>query len=311
MFHSPFTSHASALAILVAKLVALFCLPLCLVACGKNADPVAAAARHYEVRGIVRGLPPDRSTIEIEHEDIPGFMPRMTMPFAVRDAKEIAQAKVGEAVSFRLNVTERDAWIDQLRKIDPAQVHIPLVGVSTSPPASSHPRLRERDPLPDFHLLDQAGQPLTRESFRGYPLLLTFIFTRCAVPNFCPRMSQNFAAVQKAMQTAPESFGGTRLLSISFDPGFDTPAVLKEYAQHEGADPALWSFATGGVAEVESLTSAFSVSVQPEAGTISHSLATALVDRDGKVAKIWRGNGWTPAEVLEELKQLQATADDN
>jgi protein SCO1/2 len=156
--------------------------------------------------------------------------------------------------------------------------------------------------MPAFHLIDQDGKPVTLETFHGHPFILTFIFTRCPIPNFCPRMSQNFAALQKAIQTSPEALATTRLLSISFDPEFDTPEVLKQYAQHAGADPAIWTFATGDRAEIRSLTSGFSILVQPEAGTISHSLATALIDRDEKIAKIWRGNGWTPGEVITALK---------
>ena len=104
--------------------------------------------------------------------------------------------------------------------------------------------------MPAFHLIDQDGKPVTLETFHGHPFVVTFIFTRCPIPNFCPRMSQNFAALQKAIQTSPEPVATTRLLSISFDPEFDTPEVLKQYAQHAGADPAIWTFATGDAAEV-------------------------------------------------------------
>ena len=115
-------------------------------------------------------------------------------------------------------------------------------------------------------------------------------------------MSQNFAALQKAIQTSPEAVAATRLLSISFDPEFDRPEILKQYAQHAGADPAIWTFATGDPDGIHRLTKAFSILVQPEAGTISHGLATALIDRDGKIVKIWRGNGWSPAEIITALE---------
>jgi protein SCO1/2 len=116
-------------------------------------------------------------------------------------------------------------------------------------------------------------------------------------------MSANFAELQKAIKATPNELAGTRLLSITFDPQFDTPEVLERYAEREGADPAIWEFATGKPAEVDKLTKAFSILVQPEGGSITHSLATALVDRQGKIAKIWRGNRWTPAEVIAELSQ--------
>ncbi len=251
----------------------------------------------------MRGFAPDHSTVQIEHENIPGFMPSMTMPFIARDESEIATLKMGDAISFRLNVTQQDSWIDRVAKIDPARLHLPTPQptLSLSAEGAKYNRLHEGDQMPAFQLRDQDGKPVTLESFRGHPFVLTFIFTRCPIPNFCPRMSQNFAELQKAIQAASGSVAATRLLSISFDPQFDTPEVLKQYAQHAGGDPAIWTFATGEPAEIQGLTKGFSVLVQPESGTISHSLATALVDRKGRIVKIWRGNAWTPAEVLHEI----------
>ncbi len=284
-----------------ARIAALVWLALLVAACHKEAEPASVSAQRYEVRGVVRGLPPDRRTIEIEHENIPGFMPRMTMPFAVRDEKEIAEAKVGDAVSFRLNLTARDAWIDQLRKVDPAQVHLPPVAGATTPPADTSSRLREGDPMPPFTLINQDGERVTLESFRGRPFVLTFIFTRCPIPNFCPRMSNNFAELQRAIRDGNGKLAKARLLSVTLDPAFDTPQILKEYGASLQADPTIWTLATGAESEIDSITRAFSVYRQAEGGTISHGLATALIDEDGKVAKIWRGNSWSPEEVEREI----------
>ena len=285
---------------------AVFALVLCLgfasFGCDRANDS-GAETRHYEARGIVRGFAPDHSTVEIEHEAIPGFMPSMTMPCSVRDEKEIAFLKLNDAVSFRLNMTERDSWIDRVQKIGVGQVHLPVRAPTVSPGslADAQPRLHEGDALPGFKLIDQDGKGVTLETFRGHSFVVTFIFTRCPIPNFCPRMSRNFAELQKSIQASPDTFAAAKLLSISFDPQFDTPEVLKQYGQQEGADPAIWTFATGDPTEVQKLTQAFSILVQPEAGTISHSLATALIDRGGKIVKIWRGNGWTPGEAAAAL----------
>ena len=267
--------------------------------CGRS-DQTQTGARHYEARGIVRGFAPDRSTVQIEHENIPDFMPSMTMPFEVRDEKEIAELKIGDAISFRLNVTDRDSWIDRIKPVDSATVHLPVPSPSASSVKSA--RVHEGDRMPEFQLIDEEGKPISLESFRGHPLVLTFIFTRCPIPNFCPRMSQNFAELQKAIEASPsEPLSATRLLSISFDPANDTPEVLRNYAQGEKAEPGIWKFATGTPTEISRLTKAFSVLVQPEGGSISHGLATALIDKDGKIEKLWRGNGWTPEEVLTAL----------
>ena len=276
----------------------VLCLGLASFGCGRD-EKSGADARHYEVRGIVRGFSPGRQTIEIEHEDVPGFMPSMTMPFIVRDAEARAALRPGDAISFRLHVTEQDSWIDQIQKIDAGSVRLPSPKPET--PRSSATRLREGDALPGFELVDQDGKKITNETFRGHPLVLTFIFTRCPIPNYCPLMSKNFAELQRAIKEGPAPLNQTQLLSISFDPDFDSAQVLKDYAAGEGADTSYWRFATGGQSEIEKLTRGFSVLVQPEGGTISHSLATALIDKEGRIKKIWRGNGWKPGEAVQQI----------
>ena len=283
----------------VAQALALV-LALVSLGCGRS-DKTEAGARHYEVRGIVRGFAPDRSTIEIEHENIPDFMPAMTMPFTPREPKEIAKLRSGDAIAFRLIVTAKDALIANVTVISAGEVHLPKLNAPPALVSGKSERLREGDNVPTFALTSEIGEPITPESYRGRPWILTFIFTRCAMPKFCPLMSKNFAVLQNALKASNGSLGETRLLSISIDPQFDTPAILKDYGQHEGADPKIWNFATGASAAIAGLTRQFAVQTTPEAGTISHGLATALIGRDGKILKLWRGNGWTPEEVLAEL----------
>jgi protein SCO1/2 len=281
----------------------LVCILLFVSGCGKQSKQPL----RFQVRGVVQGLPPDHQTIAVEHEDIPGFMPSMTMPFTARDRNDISGLKPGDAISFRLNVTEHDSWIDEVRKIDRAAVHLPATTPRESVAGITTPRFREGDRMPEFELTNQDGKTVTREAYEGHPFLITFIFTRCPIPNFCPLMSRHFAALEQEIKNSSGRLGQTRLLSISFDPEFDTPKVLKDYSQAEQADPAIWTFATGRPVEIQKLTKGFSVLVQPEKGTISHSLATALVDEEGKIVRIWRGNGWTPAEVVAELSSSKPT----
>jgi protein SCO1/2 len=289
---------------LAAKALFLALAALLLGGCGEKTERAENKARHYEMRGLVRGLPPDHKTIEVEHEAVPGYMAAMTMPFEVRDKKTLAQFKLGDAIAFRLNVTAQDSWIDRIRQIDPSELRLAKASAPSETPAaqSASPRFREGDILPAWQLVDEDGKAIGNDMLRGHPFVLTFIFTRCPIPDFCPRMSQNFAELQKAIKSGTGTLAETRLLSISFDPEFDTPTVLKAYGEREQADPAIWSFATGP--EVPVLTRGFSVLVQPESGTISHSLATALIDRAGRIKKIWRGNAWTVKEVTDEIAQL-------
>ena len=282
---------------------------LSLAGCGRGA-PRASNGQQYETRGIVCGVSSDRKTIDIQHEDIPGFMPSMTMPFAVRDSKEAANLRVGDAISFRLTVTSNDFWIDRINKIPADQFRVAKARVTPGPvKESGGPRLREGDQMPLFTLTNQDGERITRDTFRGEPFVLTFVFTRCPIPNFCPRMSNNFSELQRAIESGQGTLAKLRLLSITLDPAFDTPAILKQYAKAHDADPKIWNFVTGGSSEIDALTHAFSVFVQSEGGTISHGLATALVDKDGNIDKIWRGNGWTPAEVIGEIGRHE-NADD-
>lgn len=286
---------------LVARIGTLICIAAAVAACHRSGPPASDTARHYETRGIVRGLAPDHRTIDVEHEDIRGFMPSMTMPLSAHDEKEVADLKLSDAISFRLNVTDEDVWIDHVRKIASGEVHLP---VPTPPPirSSKLTRLHEGDQMPPFNLTAQTGQPVSLETFHGQPFVLTFVFTRCPLPTFCPRMSQNFSELQKAIKAGGDGLRNTRLLSITLDPSYDTPEVLSKYAEYQKADPPIWTFATGDPVEIEKITGAFSVYVQPEGGTISHGLATALIGPDGRVVKIWRGNGWTPTEVLEQIR---------
>ena len=287
--------------------VVLLLVAVALAGCGRTEDSTTTNAREFTVRGAIRGIPPDGRTLEIEHEAIPNYMPAMTMPFSVRKAGDAKDLKIGDAVEFRMVVNDKEALIDRIRKIGAAQLDLPTPAASTPRPAGqASMRWRAGDMLPPFRLTNENGEQIGSDTLRGRPYVLTFIFTRCPIPNFCPLMNKNFAELQNAIKSGDGKVAETKLLSISFDPEFDTPAVLKEAAQHENADPAVWSFATAPKPEIEQLTRGFAVMVQPEAGTISHGLATALVDREGRVVEIWRGNGWKPDDVLQKLNELSA-----
>lgn len=278
-------------------------LSLAFAGCERARPPAVAEAKRYEVRGIVRGIGFADRELTVEHEEIPGYMPAMTMPFAVKEMSEVEALKTGDAIGFQLVVTDKDSWITGVRKIDSNEVRLPTAKRARATTRKVE-RLNEGDALPEFALVDDQARPITRTTFAGKPLVLTFIFTRCPLPNFCPRMSNHLGAICKAIAGDASLKDDLRLLSISFDPEYDTPAQLAKYAAHFTDDHEQWRFATGSKEQVEKLTAAFSVQVQAESGTINHGLATALVGPDGVIRKIWRGNGWQPAEVVEELRRL-------
>lgn len=291
----------------IAQLSALLIL-LLFGACSKpaeNTQPATsqAAPEVYKVRGILRGINFADQSVTVEHEEVPDYMPPMTMPFDVKSMAEVQPLKVGDGMEFRLVVTDKSSWIEDIKKIDPGLVKLPPKRSAIAANSSTVERLKEGDRLIDFQLVDQKGRQISRETFAGKPLFITFIFTRCPIPNFCPLMSQNFIEIQKALADSPKK-DDVRYLSISFDPEFDTPQILSQYAQKYSADGEQWRFATGTPEEIKKLTQAFSVYVQPEQGTISHGLATALVGPDGTIRKIFRGNSWQAAEAVQALQGL-------
>jgi protein SCO1/2 len=276
-----------------------------LISCGRvdNETEAAPGTKIFQVKGLIRDLAPDRKTATIEHEDIPGLMPSMIMPFDVKEPAQLGGLKAGDAIAFRFVVGEDESWIDEVKKIAPESVQLPRMKPAPVSAAAKRPaRVKEGDPLPAFELTSQDGQSFGSASFRGQPLVLTFIFTRCPVPNFCPLMSKNFQELQAGIRNLPQPLDQTHLLSITIDPKFDTPAVLKDYAAGYGADPRTWTFATGGKETIDELVARFAVQRELEGGTIGHGLATALIGPDGTVAKIWRGNGWSAKEVVEEIE---------
>ena len=220
------------------------------------------------------------------------------MDFEAAEANELAGLRPGDAISFRLVITPEHGWIEGIQR---------RPGVRGAPaPASSVANAPENvlsvgDRLPDAPLVDQTGRPFRLSELRGKPLALTFIFTRCPFPDYCPRLNAQFAAAQNAIEPAK-----AQLLSISIDPVYDTPARLTEYSARYAPDTAKWRFATGEVAEIRRLGAALGLVVAPENGTLSHSLRTIVVDSTGRIEKVFSGNGWTATELADALKAAGA-----
>jgi protein SCO1 len=254
----------------------------------------------HPAKGVVIEVSPVEKKVTIKHEDIPGYMHGMTMPFDVKDTNELAGLQPGEPVSFRIVVSGNYGWIDQIRKLG-APTNLP-------PPVESYhfskvtAPLNEGDLLPDYHFTNQLGQAVSTAQFKGQALAITFLFTRCPFPNFCPLMANNFAATQKKLLTMPNAPANWHLLIISFDPEFDTPAVLRQYAKAHGADPTRWTFATGALSEITAIGEPFGLAFWKEqGGIISHNLRTVVIDASGRVQKIFTGNDWQPEDLVAEM----------
>ena len=261
-------------------------------------------ARTFEVRGRVVGFGDDDRTIIVEHEDIPGFMPAMTMPFTVRDTAAASMLNVRDAIAFTLHVTGDSSWIADLRKLpDAALAEHPAGGSDEIPHQEPAPRiLKVGDPAPDFELRTHADTTLTLAEFEGRAVVLTFIYTQCPLPQYCPLLSQNFANLQPMVE---EQYGDqVQLLSVSFDPGSDTPQVLRHYAARYTDNLSSWTFATGDSLTVKNFAESFGEYYAPARSEIVHNLVTVLIGPDGRIRKYWRGNEWQPRDVMGALEGL-------
>jgi len=258
--------------------------------------------QEYEVRGRIVGFGDDGRTIIVEHQDVPGLMPAMTMPFQAADPAEVANLELSDAVRFTLALTGDSTWIYGVEELPPDALGPDTATPSANPIGEQPVLVTPGDPAPSFNLIDQDNEPVTLSDYENTAFLLTFIYTRCPLPNACPLLSRNFQVLQPKLN---EQFGKrVRLLSVSFDPEYDTPEVLRDYARRHTQNTETWRFATGTMEEITRLGESFGVFTSPgENQTIDHTMATALIGPDGRVRHIWRGTQWTTDEVLEKVHE--------
>jgi protein SCO1/2 len=243
--------------------------------------------------------------VVIKHEAIPGYMAAMTMPFSYRDNRQTNGLKPGDVVTFRLLATEDDGWIENVVRIGstnlPAPARDPLRKVRIVDP------LAVGDPAPDYPFTNALGRTVRLSEFKGDAVALTFFYTRCPYPAFCPRMTDNFAQVDRVLTQEGNSFTNWHLISLSFDPENDSLAVLRSYAESHHADPARWTFATGSQIDIDAITEQFGLETPRDGDFFDHNLRTVVIDPRGRVARIFQGNTWKPAELVDALRQAAET----
>lgn len=313
----PFQGH-------ILKLTALAALVLLLAGCETTPPkpvPTGPFLQAFLVNGIVRDLKPDENTVVIQHEDIPGYMEAMTMPFKVKNPQELKDLHPGDKVSFRMIVTATDGWLEKITVTEAAPFPAPatnepsataIAPVTNTLPTNAPVRIvRDVEPLnvgdllPDYNFTNELGQAVHLAQYRGQVLAITFIFTRCPFPTFCPLMSGNFAEVQAKLKAAAAAPKDWHLLTFSFDPEYDTPATLRTYAERYHYDPAHWSFLTGALIDITAISEQFGVQFwrANPAEPISHNLRTVVVDASGRVQKIFANNNWTSDELVAAMLQ--------
>lgn len=275
----------------------LLSLLLCAAYIGCDRAPAPAILKApvvttYEVKGVLQEVLGDGRKAVITHENIPGYMAAMTMQFEAASAADLGGLAPGDVLAFRLSVMETHSSIDRVRK---------LGHTTPTPRVATGEGLPPGTPLPDCELLDSRGQTLQLSSFKGRALAFTFIFTRCPLPDYCPRMNLNLGAVQSAL--ANDAAANWHLLSLSFDPDYDTPERLAKYAEPYQPDPAHWTFATGRADEVRALGTAFGLAFSGTGAALDHNLRTVVVDAAGRVQKVFTGNEWKAEELIAEMRK--------
>jgi len=274
-------------------------LGLVLMATGCAREPEAAT---YQLSGQILLINPETQQLVIRHGDIVGFMPGMTMPFTVRDPQLLAGRSAGDLITATLTVEPETAWISALT----ATGHAPLPADAPTalPAATGVEVLNVGARVPETALRGTRG-PVSLVAGQGRVTALTFIYTRCPLPDYCPLMDRRFAEVQRQVKADATLAQRVSLVSVSIDPAADTPARLAEHAAALDADPAIWQFATlADEQDIARFAAQFGVNViREQDGTITHNLRTLVIDASGTVRQARDGNTWTSDELVGDLRR--------
>lgn len=269
-------------------------------ACNRSSD------REYTLQGQILSVANDHKEANIKHEEIKGFMSAMTMPYHVRDEKEFASLMPGDLISATLVIVSNDAYLKDVKKVGTAPLEKAPAEAAMPTASSGFELLKIGAPVPEAKFINQDGQPTNLNMFRGSALIVTFIYTKCPMPTFCPLMDRHFATIQSKLKESHNDLK-VHLLSVSFDPVTDTPPVLKKHAQGLGADPRLWTFVTGDRDEIDQWASRFGVSVSRalnDQRDITHNLRTVIIDRQGNLVQAYTGNEWSPEQLLADVRVM-------
>jgi protein SCO1 len=279
--------------------------------CGKR-PAEAGAVKTFPVRGVVKEL--RATSVIVAHDEIPGYMDAMTMPFNVKDSNAIAALKPGDNISFRLVVTEDKSWIENIVRASGSSARAASAGADKSvrvtsigptqnvsdpvvPPAAK----TNTHPLRSYKFTNELGQAVALNDFKGTALAITFFFTRCPIPEFCPRLSKNFQQAQAQLKTMAGAPTNWHLLSVTIDPENDTPAALKNYGARYDYDPAHWSFLTGPKDKLTEFAKLSDVSFNWEGNFLNHNFRTLIIDPRGGLQMVFPIGGDISTSIVEEL----------
>ncbi len=275
---------------------------------GCKSDTSANAKKYQEKTFPVKGriISTDATHVTLDHEAVPGFMEAMTMPYKLKDPSIVSELHPGDRISARIVVQQDDAGF---RSPELDNIVVIAQARPDYKPAVQYNVPKPGDSVPNFKLINQDNKSIQIKQFKGKVLVVTFIYTRCPLADYCPRMSHNFAEIDKALAVDPAQYSGTHLLSISFDPEFDTPAILRNYGgaytgRHTKENFAHWDFGAPSKKDLAEITRYFGVGITPaEDKTLNHSLSTAVIDKQGRIAAWFPTNDWKTEEVLDAIRK--------
>lgn len=283
--------------------IVVLCLSTLLVSSCHHSKP--QAAKRYAFSGKVVSIDTQSQTANIDGDMIQGYMEAMVMAYKIKPPEMLKQLVPGDRVTGDLVVIETDPrddspvpeyWLENVKVTGhgqppaaaPNAMHVPVAG----------------EEVPDFALTNQDGKKISLHDYRGKTVLVTFIYTRCPFPDFCPRMSSNFNEIYKQLGSNP-ALANTQLLSVSFDPEHDTPKVLRDYGFHvaQTTNAALfrrWQFAAPKAADLQKMADFFALTIKPEGGMITHNLSTSVIGADGKIVKWYHGSDWQVSDLIKD-----------
>jgi protein SCO1/2 len=290
----------------------LLCTALSLsLSCSKHAAP---SLKRYPFAGRIVTLDKANQSAIIDGDAVPGFMEAMAMDYKIKLAADFGQLAAGDLISAEVVVAPKDQdstpeyWLENVKVVSHAK---PAAGQDNGkgdakPTAELHVPAAG-DEVPDFQFTNQNAKRISLKQYRGQVLFVTFIYTRCPFPDYCPRVGAQFAKLHQQLATDTALARKTHLLCISFDPGHDTPKVLRDYGFSlvHSRDTALferWEFAVPGVAELPEVADYFALTYKPENGLITHSLSTAVIGPDGKIVSWYHGSEWQVSELVKDAE---------
>jgi protein SCO1/2 len=265
--------------------------------------------KRYPFTGRVVSVDLQAQSAVIDGDAIPGFMDAMAMPYKIKPADMLGHLSAGDSISAEVVVVPAkgadavpEYWLENVKVV----AHV----VAQKEPANSVHVPAPGEEVPDFAFRNQAGQRIFLKQYRGKVLLVTFIYTRCPFPDYCPRVSSNFEEIYRQMGTNP-ALAGTHLLSVSFDPEHDTAKVLRDYgfSVSHTRDASLfkrWEFAAPAAAELPAIAKFFGLTITTAGGAITHSLSTAVIGRDGKIVEWYHGNDWQSSDLIKDATEADS-----